>query len=83
MTVSHWNNIAHYSMPMKLPQSSHGEMLLNSRDVPAGGQVGHQLFPNPTPRIDPCLGVREAPLEVWGYSVIRFLGAEIVGILEV
>ena len=74
---------AHHSVPMQLPQSSFCEMLLSSSDVFAGGQIGHNLFSDPTSGKEPCLGVREAPFEIGDYSIVRSLGAEIIRVLEV
>lgn len=70
-------------MPMKLPQSSFCEMLLSSSDIRTSGQVGHNLFSNPTPGKEPCLRVREAPLEIWDYPIVGSLGAQIIRVLEV
>ena len=76
-------DIAYHSMPMKLSQRAFGEMLLSSSDIPAGRQIGHDLFSHPAPGKEPCFGVGEAPFKVGNYTVIRPLCTEVIWILQI
>ena len=73
----------HDSVPMQLPQSPFCQMLLSSSNVFTGGQIGHNLFPDPASRKEPRLRIRKAPFEIRDYSVVGSLSAKVIRILEV
>lgn len=68
----------HYTMPMKFPQSPPFEMQLSGSNVSARRKIGHDLFPHPPSWENSCLGVGEAPLEVWDHSVVGTLSAGVL-----
>lgn len=68
---------------MSLPDGPLLEVLLGGSDVVALRQVLHDLLADPAAVEDAHLGVGEAPLQVGHDAVVRWLLAEIVGVLQV
>jgi hypothetical protein len=68
---------------MKFSQRPSTQVLLGSSDVATGGKIGDHLLAHPASIEDSCLGIGEAPLQVWDNAVVRGLLAEVVRVLEV
>ena len=73
----------YHTMPMQLPESSLGEMLLSCRNIMALREILDDLLTKPAPWEDPGLGIREAPFQVGYDSIVSWLLAEVVRVLEV
>jgi hypothetical protein len=72
-----------HTMPMQLTNAALGQMLLRSRDVVTLRKILNHLLAEPSPVEKPCLGVREAPLEIWHNTVVCGLLSQVVGVGEV
>lgn len=71
------------TMPMEFSDSTLLQVLLSSRDVMTGREIGGDLFTDPTTREDVGLGVRESPFQVGDITLVPVLLTQVIRVLQV